>query len=172
MKVWILSAALLVASCAEPTFKPEATAALEDLRPPEMSDSQWESILYQHFLASDENADFNFFGKVVDESNFPVDGAIVEVEVSSNNDDLADSLRRKTLRAPKLEFTVSTSSGGTFEILNQRGFTLNLLSIRKDGLEHDGDIWFSYTLSSDTGAAESLGSPSDPIVFRMSKRKN
>lgn len=175
MKALLPIFAIVVCSCSEPTFQvvtPESADQFKHLRPQDLTDHQWEQILLQHFASVRDNEDFSFYGRVEDQSGRPIEGAIVRAEVSANNDDLADSLQRDSYRAPKLNLEFTTTSDGTFEIVDHRGFTLTLLSIEKDGMTLEGRQWFSYSVNADDGEPDFLGEASDPIVFRMTDVPN
>ncbi len=124
------------------------------------------------------DVDMTFFGRVVDDSGRPVEGAEVHLVI-----------RRFSLRPPWFETAdrvqLKSSKDGIFSIQNERGRRLIIEKITKnkydnksfhespkgfDFIEDNGNVLFYYQNIGEGGLSKLVPDPRNPVAYRLRKK--
>jgi hypothetical protein len=105
------------------------------------------------------NAWINFYGKVVDQNNQPVTGAVVKLVIAA--DPSEDNVPEEK------EYTTETSGDGKFSLIGAVGRAMQILSVAKPGydLSKKAKLGYAYLLSSDIHHPDAKA----PVIFKMWK---
>jgi len=118
-------------------------------------------------MQRESEARIDFFGKVVDEQDNPVQGASVKIHMR-----YYQWFNYGNYFTGRRDWTTRTNNNGEFSVKGERGFTLSIDSIRKQGYDSTwvfikGNNYFEYEPSL---ARQFRPDSKSPVIYRLRKK--
>lgn len=126
--------------------------------------------LYQKAVAIDsflksKNVAINFYGKIIDQNENPIEGVTITAEISSYNDRFMTTTDSNQRSREKIKSI--TDETGSFSLTGLTGMTLTLEKFTKEGFKPSmRNRTFSYHVN-EKGSTD----PNNPTVYTMWKQK-
>jgi hypothetical protein len=142
-------------------------------KPEGMSDADWQRAIRIHSIKDSANRSVNFYGKVVDQHDEPVEGVKLELKVLSYQDSFIDYF--KTGREQiKNRFTMFTDKNGIFSVEQKKGTSFAIEKMTKNGYiipDRGTKYNFIYSNLSSGEQSSMYHSPdkSQPVIYKMWK---
>ncbi len=143
-------------------------------KPEGMSDADWQRAIRMHSIKNSANRSVNFYGKVVDQHDEPVEGVKLELKVLSYQDSFIDYLNTGREQI-KNRFTMFTDKNGMFSVEQKKGTSLAIEKMTKNGYITPGrgtKYNFVYNNLSSGEKSSMYHSPdrTQPVVYILWKK--
>lgn len=154
----------------EPSFQIELTEEEKNAKPENISDDDWIVTVHFHrFYARSNNGNVEFYGKVVDQNNKPIEGAKIKTTSTSFNESITDRFSNGSVNEITLEKEAVSNDRGLFSFSGYRAENLNILSIEKEGYSTPNSLLKGF-LYSPQYATQHDADSADPVIYSLWKK--
>ncbi len=162
----IVMGIILIGKSKSKLEKTSPPSAIDIERPADVSPDEWELVLLAHEYEVSNNAEIDFYGKVIDQDGQPVADATVVVETTAYVESLQKQfhapggLRERTIHRLKSEKT------GVVSLTGQKGQVLHIRDVTKDNYISPAENKLSLMYANDSRDAV-LPSRTEPMIFTL-----
>ena len=156
---------------------PQNTEAPNEPIPDGMTSEAWKRFLVYHEAGKESNASINFYGRVVDQLDQPLEGVQVVAVISSYYESLVDRILQGATedevgRINTDEIAVVTDSNGLFSYEAYNGRALRIISLEKEGFVSPklDEGSFSFGNNYTEKQKSNIPTTSSPRVYTMWKK--
>lgn len=93
--------------------------------------------LDRHKNETESNGEMNFYGKIINTNSNPIEGVLIEVELSSYKKYILQKIG-SGVNSDKERLELKSDKDGCFSVANKHGFRLTLIDFSKNGYQING----------------------------------